>query len=244
LSTGKLGQQTRGPLYKAVKQRLLDQLASGALKPAQPLPAENQLAAQFGVSIGTLRKAIDALVAENILIRQQGRGTFVAEHDRERLLFQFFHIERQDGHKTYPEVRLDQFSKGRANAEAAQALQVPLAEPVYLITNVLWLNQEPVLVDEITLCQARFPGLTEAIFKARDNTIYNLYQARYQVTVLRTEERLRAELANAAQAGLLAIPESTQVLTIRRVAFSYESEAVEWRVSTVNTARYEYRNEL
>ncbi|TAG76860.1 MAG: GntR family transcriptional regulator, partial [Burkholderiales bacterium] len=67
-----------GPLYKGVQRALLDQLSSGALKPGQLIPSERELATEFAVSIGTLRKAIDDLVEQRILIRQQGKGTFVA----------------------------------------------------------------------------------------------------------------------------------------------------------------------
>ena len=94
------------PLYKEIKRQLMDALTSGEWRPGQSIPSERRLSERFGISIGTLRKAIDELVAENILIRQQGRGTFVATHTRDRLLFYFFHVVPESGPKAYPEQRL------------------------------------------------------------------------------------------------------------------------------------------
>src|SRR4051812_21941540 len=102
----------QNPLYKEVKRRIMGELISGEWKPGTAIPAEKRLSERFSVSIGTVRKAIDELVAENILIRQQGRGTYVATHDRDRLLYYFFHIVGQDGTKEYPIVTLQAFGKG------------------------------------------------------------------------------------------------------------------------------------
>ena len=98
-----------GPLYKAVKRRLTESLGAGEWKPGEAIPTEPRLAARYGVSIGTLRKAIDELVAENVLLRQQGRGTFVASHRGEALRFLYFSIVGQDGSHHYPDVRLEDF---------------------------------------------------------------------------------------------------------------------------------------
>src|SRR5918993_567730 len=87
------------PLYREIAARMKGALADGEWKPGEAIPAERQLSVRFGVSIGTIRKAIDELVAANLLIRQQGRGTFVASHNRDRLLFYFFHIAPEQGAK-------------------------------------------------------------------------------------------------------------------------------------------------
>jgi len=75
------------PLYKEAKRQMMGALTEGEWKPGEAIPSERRLSGRYGISIGTVRKAIDELVAENILIRQQGRGTYVASHNRDRLLF-------------------------------------------------------------------------------------------------------------------------------------------------------------
>src|SRR6476620_4245903 len=87
------------PLYKEVARQMTDALKAGQWQPGEAIPSEKRLGEQFGVSIGTVRKAIDELTAHRILIRQQGRGTFVASHGQSRYRYSFFHISRQDGHK-------------------------------------------------------------------------------------------------------------------------------------------------
>ncbi len=233
-----------GPLYKGVQRSLMEQLASGELKPGQLIPSERQLATEYNVSIGTLRKAIDELVENRILIRQQGKGTFVASHDRERLLFYFFHIVPQQGIKSYPLVESVFFHKSTADAEAASRLRIAVGAPTFHIRNKLSLLGAVVSVDDITLDQVRFEKLTPAMFKERPNTIYNLYQEAFGITVVRTEERLRAEAASAEHAKLLKVKGGVPVLTVRRTAFDMRNEPVELRISTVNTAAHEYYAEL
>jgi GntR family transcriptional regulator len=232
------------PLYKDVKRRLTEALTHGEWKPGAAIPAERQLAVRFGASIGTVRKAIDELAAENILIRQQGRGTFVASHNRERELFHFLRVVPLHGGKHYPEVELLSFARGKADRTSAEALGIAAGEPVFRIRNVLLLDAAPVIVDDITLPAARFPRLTPARFRDRRSTIYNLYQEAFGISVVRTRERVRATLADAANAGLLGVAPGAPLLSIRRVALTYRDAPVEYRVSLVNTARHEYRAEI
>ena len=233
-----------GPLYKEIKRQLMETLTRGEWKPGEAIPAERRLSQRYGISIGTLRKAIDELVAENILIRQQGRGTFVASHTRDRLLFYFFHIVPESGGKSYPEVQFMSFARARAERQVAQRLAIASGAPVFRMRNRLRLGGAPIMVDEITVAAARFAGLTEARFRDRPSTIYNLYQEAFGISVVRTNERLRATLADTESAGLLGVPRGTPLLQIRRIAHTYNDVAVEHRVSLVNTAQHEYWAEI
>src|SRR5688500_4216305 len=125
------------PLYKEVKSRVTRGLAAGEWKAGEALPSESRLAERFGVSIGTVRKAIDELVAERILLRQQGRGTFVATHTEDRTLFYFFHIVRKDGSRELPVTELLSFRRARANAAEEERLGVAKGAPVLRIQNLL-----------------------------------------------------------------------------------------------------------
>ena len=234
-----------GPLYQQVTHRLLAQLAAGDFAPGQALPSERELALAYGVSIGTLRTAVDALVKDGILVRQQGRGTFVAMHDRDRLRFYFFHIVPHDREKHgYPDVRFASFYAGKADAVAAEKLGINRGVATFHICNVLWLDSQPVLVDEITVAAARFRGLTEAMVRERTSTLYNLYQANFGITVARSSERLRSQIVTPEHARLLQLNAGAPVLQIRRIALQYDGVPVEWRVSNVNTALHEYTAEL
>jgi GntR family transcriptional regulator len=232
------------PLYRGVKRLLTQSIAAGEWAPGAALPSESKLAARFGVSIGTLRKAIDDLVAERIVLRQQGRGTFVATHGASRLMFHFFHIVPRDGEKQYPNTKTLAFRRGRADATEAARLAIVPGDPVIRIRNLLSLAGRPVILDDLVLPQRLFPDLTEKTFTARDNTIYHLYQTRYGINVLSTSERLRAALADAASAKLLGVRRGAPLLEIRRVALTYHQAPVELRRSLVDTERHEYFSDL
>jgi len=229
-----------GPLYKDVKRRLTEALTRGEWRPGDAIPAERLLSERCGTSIGTIRRAIDELVAENILIRQQGRGTYVASHNRDRLLFYFFHIVDEQGIKRYPEVELLSFARGKADRAAAELLGLAAGDSVYRIRNRLSLAGMPVIIDDITLPVAAFAGLTERQFRHRTSTIYNLYQEAFGISVVRASERLRSTLADTETAALLSIARGSPLLRIRRLALSYNEAPIELRISLVDTTRYEY----
>ena len=238
------GNLTLNPLYKEVKIRITRGLAAGDWKPGAAIPSETRLAKHFNVSIGTIRKAIDELVAEKILLRQQGRGTFVATHNDDRTLFYFFHIAGQDGSRELPVTDLLSFRKGRAEAGEDARLGIPRGGRVLRVENLLKLGGKPVIFDEIVVPAVLFPDLDEGTFAGRAGTIYGLYQARYGINVIRISERLSAASATSKVAGLLGMRAGAPALVIKRVAFTYGDTPVEHRVSWVNTGSHEYLSDL
>ena len=230
------------PLYEQVRAKLIEGISAGRWRPGEAIPSEGSLANTYGVAIGTIRKAVDALVAEQVLDRQQGKGTFVTQHDESRRLFHFFHVVADDGRQSYPEVRTLAFTRDRADAAAGRALAIAPHEKVIRIRNLLAIEGVPRIVDDITLPAALFPGLTEKIFLARGNTIYHLYQSRYGINVLRTDERLRAVLAGVEEARLLRVDTGAPLLEIRRIALTFRDRPVELRISRVDTRDHDYHN--
>lgn len=228
------------PLYEQIKRALLAALAHGEWKQGEAIPPEKVLAERFGVSIGTLRKAIDELAAENILVRHQGRGTYVAVHTRNPHFFKFFRIVREDGKKSYPTTQLMRFRRVRASPLVREKLALASGAHVFEFNNVLSLNGDVVMVDEISLPETLFPDMAEQHLRERPSTLYSLYQDTFGVNVIATDERLRTCQANATHASWLGVPQGEPLLQIRRVAYSYHRLPVEWRVSHVNTEAYEY----
>ena len=232
------------PLYRAVKGALLRSIESGAVAPAGRLPSETELAQGFGVSVGTVRRAVDDLVAEHILVRRQGRGTFVASHGSDRFLFQFFHVERSDGLREAPLVELLSFERTRLDDEAAAALQCRPGGPALQIENRLRLQGRAVVYDRLVVSAALFKGLSEKRWRDRPSTIYHLYQHGFGITVAQAHERLRAVGADRAAARVLGVVVGQPVLQVRRVALDLSGHPVEWRVSTVVTGQHDYVNLL
>jgi GntR family transcriptional regulator len=229
------------PLYRSVKRALLRAIEGGQLPPGGALPNEASLGGALGVSIGTLRHAVDELVAEHILVRRQGRGTFVATHSADRFLFQFFHVERSDGLREVPQVELLGFARQRlVDDAAAAALGLAPGDPVYSIENRLALQGRPVVHDQITLPAALFKGLTERRLRERPGTIYQLYQSEFAITVVRAVERARAVAADRATARVLGLAPGAPVMRVSRTALTFGDKPVEYRVSTIHTAVHEY----
>lgn len=232
------------PLYRAVKRALLKSIEDGAVAPGDALPSESELGKAYGVSVGTLRRAVDDLVAEHILVRRQGRGTFVATHTSDRFLFQFFHVERSDGLREPPDVELVSFERTRMDDDAAAALNMKAGEPALLIENRLRLQGKPVVHDRLVIPANLFRGLTEKRWRERTSTIYHLYQSEFGITVVRAHERLRAVGADRTAARVLGVAIGQAMLQVRRVAIALGGQPVEWRVSTLATAQHDYVNLL
>lgn len=228
------------PLYRVVKRSLLRAIEDGRYPAGGALPSEAELAGAFGVSVGTLRHAVDELVAEHILVRRQGRGTYVALHNADRFLFQFFHVERGDGLREGPQVELLSFERVRVDEEAAQALGLKAGEPVIQIDNRLSLQGRAVIHDRLSLPALLFKGLSEKRFRERPSTIYHLYQTEFGISVIRAQERARAMAADRTTARLLGLAPAAPVLQVRRTALTFGDKPVEYRVSTINTACHEY----
>ena len=232
------------PLYKAVKHKLTEELRQGRWRHGQVIPSEPVLAKRYGVSVGTLRRAVSELVAENILLREQGRGTFVASHTRDYMLNVFFRIEDREGRRTLPDSELISFRRGQANRACAAALQIAVGDPIFRIRARLRLQGRPVILDDIRLPARVFPDLNEHIFSQRDMTVYGMFQARYGITVARTIEALSAELADRRTCRALNLRPPAAVLKVIRTAYAHKDLPVDWRIRYVSTARHRYLSVL
>lgn len=228
------------PLYKKVKLEITRSLSSGKLEPGAALPTEQQLATGYGLSVGTIRRAIAELVAEKILIRQQGRGTFLTPFSAERMLNSFWHIVRKDGVREVPIVQTLTFEQTRADGLTASRLAIKPGDRIYKIINLMLMGGNPVLVDDVRISQALFPDLTKTEFVARDTTIYGLYQDRFRINVIRTLDHVTATSADPETAKLLGVPRGKPLLEIARVAFTFNDMPVECRRSLLCTDNYEY----
>ncbi len=165
------------PLYLQIKALLERSLEAGEWRPGEAIPSEIELARRFDVSQGTVRKAIDALAADNLVVRRQGKGTFVATHTEEKTsLFRFLRIRHNDGHDEYPASRLLDVRRAKASAEAARLLGLKPGEAVIVLRRVLEYSGDPVVLDEITLPAALFRGLTKAKVEAYQGSMYSFFE--------------------------------------------------------------------
>jgi len=231
------------PLYQQVKELMLSRLTERAWEPGEILPSESQLASEFGVSQGTVRKALDELTAENLLRRSQGRGTFVSEHTTNRSVFHFLNLVDEQGNKQIPLSKLLSIVKSKATPDEAKALLLSASAPVIRIQRVRFLNEKPIILETITLPYSLTPGL-ETTPAAIPNTLYRHYEKAYGFSVTRATEWLSAISADSQQAEQLDLLEGAPLLCIRRLAFTYNDQPVELRVSVCQTDSHRYLSEM
>ncbi len=232
------------PLYQQVKDLLRRRIVDGTWRPDEVLPSEGRLAAEFGVSQGTVRKALDELAAQKLVVRRQGRGTFVAAHSPDTALFHFFHLVDEAGERQMPESDVLDCRKGIAGPAEMKALQLAPGALVLRIDRRRSIGGVPTIVERIAVPQALFPDLDAPGEQELPNTLYDLYQKRYGVTVGQTTERLRAVAATPEEAAQLDVEPGTPLLEIDRIARDLDDRPVEWRLSRCLTDRLAYLSEL
>jgi len=232
------------PLYRQVKQVLMQRLATHHWKPGDLLPSEPCLAEELGVSPGTVRKALDEMTAQNLVVRRQGKGTYVTTHSPHRALFHFFHIERDDGARELPDSTVLSIRQAAGNRNERKNLALPSSGKVIRIKRVRAFDGIPAIFEEIVVSAKRFTGLDKYPADDLPNTIYRLYEEKFRVVVTRAEERIRAIAADRTDAKYLNIPAGSPVLEIDRLAFGHENDVIEWRVSRCLTTEHYYLSEL
>lgn len=230
------------PLYKQVRDILTRRLSEGVWAPGAMLPSEQELAGSLAVSQGTVRKALDAMAAENLIVRRQGRGTFVARQDDERVLFHFFRLTGDDGSHVFPESEVESVRLEEASRDEADRLALAAGDRVVRIQRTRSLGGRPVIAERLSLPAARFPGLEAR--KDLPNNLYGLFAHDYGVSIARASERLKAVSADSDAAARLQLAEGAPVLAIERTAFSVIGDPVEWRMSLCATDGFHYDLEM
>ena len=231
------------PLYQQIKALMVRELQAGAWRPGEAIPSEIELAARFKVSQGTVRKAIDELAAENLLVRRQGRGTFVATHAEETTQFRFLRLAPDDGQPGGTQRRFIDCKRLRAPADVGRALGLRSGDAAIEIRRVLSLKGAPVVFDAIWLPAALFKGLTAERLSAYQGPMYGLFEADFGVRMIRAEEKIRAVAADAEAAGVLGVAVGAPLLSVERLSYTYGDKPVELRRGLYDTTAHHYRNE-
>lgn len=232
------------PLYAQVKASMTRRIASGEWKPGSMIPNEFQLAAEYNVSQGTVRKALMALEAARLIVRRQGRGTYVAQHTRELSLFQFFRLVDLNDRRLEPWSRVLSQRNVSATREIAGRLGIERGTALHLISRVRRLDSVPAITEKIYLPAAMMPNLAIATGKDMVDEMYGIYQEQYGITIAHASERLGAVSATAEDARLLEIETGAPLLEITRVAHDVANTAVELRISRCRTDRFRYVAEV
>lgn len=233
------------PLYQQIKALLMRSLQTGEWRPGEAIPSEVELAARYKVSQGTVRKAIDELATENLLVRRQGKGTFVATHAEQQTQYRFLRLMPDEEGTVGPvERKLLDCRRLRAPADVSRALELKSGDTVVSVRRMLVFRGKPVVLDEIWLPGAQFKGLTAERLSEYRGPMYALFEMEFGVRMIRAEEKLKAVAADAAAAELLQVSAGFPLLSVERLSLTYGDKPVELRRGLYNTSGHFYRNEL
>jgi GntR family transcriptional regulator len=233
------------PLYQQIKGLILRSLQAGEWKAGDMIPSELELAARFRVSQGTVRKAIDELATDNLLVRRQGKGTFVATHAEQHTQYRFLRLVPDNLDKQGPASRrIIECKRLRAPADVARQLQLRTGDPVLEVKRVLAFADTPTILEELWLPGGPFKGLTLDTLAQDQGPMYALFEAQFGVRMVRAEEKIKAVGATADVAELLAVAAGEPVLMVERLAYTYNDVPMELRRAHYRTDTHHYRNDL
>lgn len=232
------------PLYAQIKASILSRIVAGEWGPGSFLPSEMALAEEYGVSQGTLRKALNELTLEKRLVRYQGKGTAVAVMDADSTLFPFFMLYDAAGRRVYPLSRTGDVRSDTAGVEEAEALNIEPGGEVIRIHRIRVLDDQPVINEEIVLPAFRFPRFFNLDLKLLPNTLYEHYHQKFGIFVVRATESLEAVRPDASDQKFLHVDADEPLLEVRRMSFDVQGNVVEIRRSRIDTKRHHYQIEL
>lgn len=232
------------PLYDQIKVLITQSLIGGEWKPGDMIPSEIELAQRFKVSQGTVRKAIDSLASENILIRRQGKGTFVATHKEDNIKLRFLRLTAINGQKELLQNEFISCVKSKAEGRIAQALDLKAGSSAIEVKRLLSFSGRALIYDHIVVPAAPFKGLNAAKVEESNGSMYSMYESLFGIRMVRAEERLKAVAAEQEVAKALGVKVGYPLLSIERVAYTYGDKPMEWRLGVCVTDDHHYMSEL
>lgn len=244
MGLSKFGRDERLPLYQQVREEIVDKIQDGTWLPDTAIPTEAELTKQYGVAIGTIRKAVDALVTDGLLYRSQGRGTFVRRPDFNASLFRFFRQTSSDGKAQVPESKILSRKLGLPPEAAVKALNLKANDLAIRLERNRFLGNRVVLTEEIWLPESLFASLVDIDFAEFGNLLYPFYERQCGLLVASAKETLTIEAADSATANTLGIDEGRPVAVIERIAYGYDKTPIEYRLSRGSAETFRYQIEI
>ena len=230
------------PLYKQVYDLLTERLATGYWKPSESLPSEFALADELGVSQGTVRKALNQMVSEQLLRRRQGRGTYVNEHTQESSLFRFFRLREAAGESVIPETTVISSRRRKAKRVECKHLDLDSDQQVVELTRLRFIHNRPAIVESVIQPLSIFPDIDKV--SELPNSLYTLYQEQYGISIVSVEDEIRAVGMPKKLAKHLELEPDSPVLMVERSSSHIDGRVVEWSQAYCRTDEFVYAVKL
>ena len=235
---------TSTPLYREVRDQIVQSLVRSEWQPGEPLPSEKELAKRYFVAISTVRAAIGDLVDSDVLVRKQGKGTFVNQHNFRGSRYRFFNVVPNRGAKEPFNRKLISIRKEKADAEAIRTFGLHTTRSgggdMYRMRIKLSARGQAFAVADVVVPIHLFKNLDVNGIPNGDESLYTLYQQKYGVNIIRVVEQLYAVKASSSVAKALSLLPDEPVLEVRRIGYTFYDVAVEQRTTWIQTRDYHY----
>ena len=231
----------RLPLYARLRDVLTRRIASGEWSPDAPLPSESALATAYGVSVGTMRKAMQQLVDDGLLERRQGSGTFVHRAKLDRSLFRFFRYSGSGPSTAIPQSRILRREVSKAATFPQADLGLDPAEEIIRIDRLRLWDDKPFLFEEIALPLELFKPILDVPVERIGPLLYPFYEEACGHIVASAEEILAVSEADAATARILRCRAGAPIVIIDRLARAHDRAPLEWRRTRGRGDQFSYR---
>jgi GntR family transcriptional regulator len=228
------GQSRYGALAVALRARVI----AGEWPPGTAIPAEQTLAAEHGVALGTMRRALELLAQQGIIERIQGRGTFVRAGLSGATMMRFFRFGDASGE--IPSSRILKREVIHAAGDASRALGVAKGEPVLKLKRLRSLGGHPCLVEDIWLLLPGFRALVESSTQDWGDLLYPMYAERCGIYIQRAVDEIRFDAFGATDSRILGLTPSHPSARVTRMAFDVAGQCVEYRVSRGDAHAFNY----
>jgi GntR family transcriptional regulator len=224
-------------MHRQLSQHLRDAITNGVYKQGDRIATEQELSLKYGVSRITARQAVIQLVAENLLVRRQGKGTFVTarpvKHDLVELHGFFDELVARG---VNPKIQLLEFSKQAAPARVSEKLQSGNKQVTYW-KRLYCRNGEPFAVAWVYLAP-QVVGVTRAL--AEKHTSYHIIESLHQLKIAHADVSIRAQLSEAKTRKLLRMPPGTPLIALERVSYLADNTPIEYALYCAHADSYEY----
>ena len=244
MNTSTLGYDERLPLYQRLREEMLAKISAGEWTPGAPIPTEAELTRHYGVAIGTVRKAVDTLVNEGLLLRSQGRGTFLRRPNFETSLARFFRQVNAGGGREIPTSRILSMTLRTPSKTITDALKLIEGEEVVYMERLRMVEDRALFHEEIWLSASRFGALLEIDSASFGELLYPLYEKQCGQCIASAKETLTVGAADKAIADTLSIKVGAPMVSIERTALGYDRCPLEYRLSRAAADGFRYQIEI
>lgn len=244
MNTSTLGYDERLPLYQRLREEMLAKIAAGEWTPGAPIPTEAELTRHYGVAIGTVRKAVDTLVNEGLLLRSQGRGTFVRRPNFDASLARFFRQVDASGGREIPTSRILSKTLQKPSQRVANALGLGEGEQVVHMERLRMVEGRTLFHEDIWLPANCFGALMDVDPEDFGELLYPFYEQQCGQCIASAKETLTIGAADGDMAATLSIEEGAPVVTIERIALGYDRSPLEYRLTRAAAEGFRYQIDI